>query len=54
MYLYTILASTIFLFTKTSSGLGLSIAKELVLRMDGKISAQIEENEFCVEIVFPE
>ena len=40
--------------SKTSSGLGLSIAKELVLRMDGKISARIEGNEFCVEIVFPE
>ena len=39
--------------SKTSSGLGLSIAKELVLRMDGKISARIEGNEFCVEIVFP-
>ena len=26
---------------------------ELVLRMDGKISARIEGNEFCVEIVFP-
>lgn len=40
--------------SKTSSGLGLSIAKELVLRMEGKISARIEGNEFCVEIVFPE
>ena len=39
--------------SKTSSGLGLSIAKELVLRMDVKISARIEGNEFCVEIVFP-
>lgn len=38
--------------SKTSSGLGLSIAKELVLRMDGKISARIEEQEFCVEVVF--
>lgn len=40
--------------SKTSSGLGLSIAKELVLRMDGKISAHIEGKEFCVEILFPE
>ena len=40
--------------SKTSSGLGLSIAKELVLRMEGKISARIEGNDFCVEIVFPE
>lgn len=39
--------------SKTSSGLGLSIAKELVLRMDGEISARIEEKEFCVEILFP-
>ena len=39
--------------SKTSSGLGLSNAIELVLRMDGKISARIEGNEFCVEIVFP-
>lgn len=39
--------------SKTSSGLGLSIAKELVLRMDGEISARIEGKEFCVEIVFP-
>ena len=38
---------------RKSTGLGLSIAKELVLRMEGKISAWIEGNEFCVEIVFP-
>lgn len=39
--------------SKTSSGLGLSIARELVLCMDGEINARIEGQEFCVEIVFP-
>lgn len=39
--------------SKTSSGLGLSIAKELVLHMNGKINARIENQEFCVEVVFP-
>lgn len=38
--------------SKTSSGLGLSIAKELVLHMDGEISARIENKEFCVEAIF--
>lgn len=36
----------------TSSGLGLSIAKELVERMDGKINAQIEDNRFCINISY--
>lgn len=36
----------------TSSGLGLSIAKELVERMDGKIHAQIEDNRFCINISY--
>lgn len=36
--------------SKTSSGLGLSIVKELVLRVDGKIWDRIEGQEFCVEI----
>ena len=36
----------------TSSGLGLSIAKELVERMDGKINAQIEDNRFCINIYY--
>lgn len=39
--------------SKTSSGLGLSIAKELVLHMNGRIYAEIEKQEFCVEVVFP-
>ena len=36
----------------TSSGLGLSIAKELVERMDGKINAHIEDNRFCINISY--
>ena len=35
--------------SKTSTGLGLSIAKELVSRMDGEIEAKIEKKEFIVE-----
>lgn len=38
--------------SKTSSGLGLSIAKEFVLQMHGDISARIEEEKFCVCIQF--
>lgn len=38
--------------SKTSTGLGLSIAGELVGRMGGKIVAEIERNEFIVEISF--
>ena len=38
--------------SKTSSGLGLSIAKEFVLQMQGEISARIEEEKFCVCIQF--
>lgn len=38
--------------SKTSSGLGLSIAKEFVLQMQGEISARIEEKKFCVCIQF--
>ena len=37
---------------RTSTGLGLSIAKEFVLRMDGKIEASIEGNWFCITIRF--
>ena len=39
--------------SKTSTGLGLSIAKELVKRMNGEISAKIEKNEFAIELSFP-
>lgn len=38
--------------SKTSTGLGLSIAREFVRRMNGEISAKIEENEFIVEMSF--
>lgn len=38
---------------RTSTGLGLSIAKELVLRMEGEIRAGVEGDEFMVEIQFP-
>ena len=39
--------------SKTSTGLGLSIAKELVKRMNGEISAKTEKNEFAIELSFP-
>lgn len=39
--------------SKTSTGLGLSIAKELVLRMNGSISAAIQDDIFTIEISFP-
>lgn len=39
--------------SKTSTGLGLSIAREFVRRMNGEIGAKIEENEFIVEMRFP-
>ena len=35
---------------RTSTGLGLSIAKELVERMNGNISARIQGNDFIIEI----
>ncbi|MDO5151684.1 MAG: sensor histidine kinase [Oscillospiraceae bacterium] len=38
--------------SKTSTGLGLSIAKELVSRMNGEIGAEIEGREFIVEMRF--
>ena len=38
--------------SKTSTGLGLSIAREFVRRMNGEIGAKIEENEFIVEMGF--
>ena len=40
--------------THTSTGLGLSIAKELVERMDGEIRAELERERFVVEILFDE
>ena len=39
--------------SKTSTGLGLSIAKEFVKRMKGEIEAKLEENLFVVEMRFP-
>ena len=36
--------------SKTSTGLGLSIAREFVKRMNGEIGAKIEKNEFIVEM----
>ena len=38
--------------SKTSTGLGLSIAKELVKRMNGEISAKTEKNEFIIEKIY--
>ncbi|MDO5135367.1 MAG: HAMP domain-containing sensor histidine kinase [Eubacteriales bacterium] len=39
--------------SKTSSGLGLSIARELVQRMKGEIQAGVEDGNFCIELRFP-
>lgn len=39
--------------SKTSTGLGLSIAKEFVLRMNGSIHAELDGSLFLVEAVFP-
>lgn len=39
--------------SKSSSGLGLPIAKELVLQMNGSIDAEIDGREFLVTIEFP-
>lgn len=39
--------------SKNSTGLGLSIAKEFVLRMNGTIEAQLEGQEFFIIMKFP-
>lgn len=39
--------------TQTATGLGLSIAKELTLRMGSKISASLDDDTFTVKIVYP-
>lgn len=38
--------------SKTSTGLGLSIAKEFVLRMHGEAEALVDGQEFCVRVRF--
>ena len=38
--------------SRTSTGLGLAIAKELALRMNGEITAAITEDIFCITIRF--
>lgn len=40
--------------SKSSSGLGLPIAKELVLQMGGNIDAKLEGGDFTVKMEFPE
>lgn len=39
--------------SRTSTGLGLAIAKELALRMAGEIEAALTEDIFCIVIRFP-
>ena len=39
--------------SKSSTGLGLSIAKEFVQKMHGEIAAEIKEDWFCIKISFP-
>lgn len=38
--------------SRTSSGLGLSIAKELTEKMQGEISAKLNDDQFCIECIF--
>ena len=40
--------------SRTSSGLGLSIARELAARMEGEMRAGITGDEFWIEAEFPE
>ena len=39
--------------SKSSTGLGLSIAKGFVQKMHGEIAAEIKEDWFCIKISFP-
>lgn len=39
--------------SKNSTGLGLAIAKELIIRMNGSIEAELIKNEFRIVIYFP-
>ena len=37
---------------RTSTGLGLSIAKELVQRLDGSIASDVQNDDFTISIIF--
>ncbi|WP_152656575.1 sensor histidine kinase KdpD [Oceanobacillus sp. CFH 90083] len=38
--------------SKPTSGLGLSIVKSLVEKMNGRVHAELEENRFCISVIF--